>query len=75
MFGLRGDCGGSGNLLRRFMDNLAIRNDPPRGNCGLRPCAALEYATLDQKAIGAFSFTHVCRWRILLSTRAGESSA
>jgi hypothetical protein len=57
------------------MDSLAIRNDPPRGNCGLRPCAALEYATLDQKAIGAFSFTHVCRWRILLSTRAGESSA
>jgi hypothetical protein len=55
------------------MDSLAIRNDPPGGNCGLRPCAALEYPTLDQEPIGAFSFAHgeFCRPRVLAKAAPG----
>ena len=51
----REDLGIGGDGLGRLADGNAARRDQPRGNRLLRPGAALEEATLDEKEVGALA--------------------
>jgi hypothetical protein len=43
------------NLIRRFANRNAVREDKSRCDSGLRLCAALEDASLDQNTIGTLT--------------------